>query len=196
MAENTKIEWTDHTFNAWVGCTKIKGKGGAPSACDFCYAEAWAKRAGHPELWNGKRRRTAESYWRQPIKWNAAAEKAGKRARVFCCSLADVFDNQADPQWRADLFALIRATPWLEWQLLTKRPQNILKMVKAAGGLPRNAALGTTTENQKEADRRIPRCRRFRAGKAPSFCARRAKACTGSWSCTRISAASVAILAS
>jgi protein gp37 len=157
MAENSKIEWTDHTFNAWVGCTKIKGKNGAPSACDFCYAEAWAKRTGDPELWNGKRRRTSEANWRAPIRWNAAAEKAGKRARVFCCSLADVFDNQAEPQWRADLFSLIRATPWLEWQLLTKRPQNILKMVKAAGGLPRNAALGATTENQTEADRRIPR---------------------------------------
>lgn len=163
MAENSKIQWTDHTFNAWVGCTKIKGKGGAPSACDFCYAEKWAKRTGQPQLWNGKRRRTTESYWRQPLKWNDAAKKAGKRARVFCCSLADVFDNQVPKQWRADLFALIRATPWLDWQLLTKRPQNIAKMLPPdwGDGYP-NVWLGTTVENETET-RRIVHLLKVRA---------------------------------
>lgn len=150
MGANSAIEWTDHTFNAWVGCTRLS------PACDFCYAESWAKRTGHPELWQGARRRTSAANWREPIKWNKRAEAAGKPARVFCCSLADVFDNQAEPQWRADLFDLIRATPRLEWQLLTKRPMNIMKMCAAAGGLPCNAALGTTTENQNEADLRIP----------------------------------------
>lgn len=150
MAENSKIEWTDHTFNGWVGCTKIS------PACDFCYAETWSKRAGRPQLWNGERSRTSEANWKKPIKWNAAALAAGRRARVFCCSLADVFDNQADPQWRFDLFALIRATPSLEWQLLTKRPQNIIKMSEAAAGLPWNAAIGTTIENQLQATIRGP----------------------------------------
>lgn len=163
MAENSKIEWTDHTFNAWVGCTKVSG------ACDFCYAEGWAKRTGHPELWNGKRRQTSPAYWLQPLKWNAAAEAARKRARVFCCSLADVFDNQAPQEWRNDLFNLIYRTPWLEWQLLTKRPQNILKMVKAAGGLPSNAALGTTTEDQKEANRRVRHLQRAAAKLRPLY---------------------------
>jgi len=150
MAENSKIEWTDHTFNPWVGCTKVS------PACDGCYAEAWAKRTGNAKLWQGERRRTSEANWKQPAKWNAAAQAAGKRARVFCCSLADVFDNQVPPEWRGDLFELIRATPHLEWQLLTKRPQNIVKMCEAAGGLPANAALGTTVENAEELDRRTP----------------------------------------
>lgn len=154
MGENTKIEWARHTFNPWVGCTRLAHPKG--SACDFCYAAAWAKRTGHPELWEGERRRTTESNWRQPIKWNAAAEAAGERHTVFCASLADVFDNQVEPQWRADLFALIRATPHLIWLLLTKRPQNIIKMVESAGGLPWNVALGTTIEDQERANLRGP----------------------------------------
>lgn len=149
MAANTKIEWTDHTFNPWVGCTKLT------PACDHCYAEGWAKRTGNAGLWSGERRRTTVAYWRQPLKWDEAAKAAGKRARVFCCSLADVFDNQVPPEWRTDLLALIRATPWLEWQLLTKRPQNILKMIKP-GDLPDNVALGATCEDQERADQRIP----------------------------------------
>ena len=125
MAENSKIEWTDHTFNPWVGCTKVS------PACDNCYAEAWAKRSGQVEWGNHPRRVTSDSYWRQPIKWNRIAARDGVRRKVFCASLADVFDNQVDPQWRIDLFALINATPWLDWLLLTKRPQNIAKMVFA-----------------------------------------------------------------
>lgn len=154
MAENTKIEWARHTFNPWVGCTKLAHPKG--SACDFCYAAAWAKRTGHPELWEGERRRTTPANWRTPIKWNAAAAALGEHHTVFCASLADVFDNQAEPQWRADLFDLIRATPNLIWLLLTKRPENIVKMVEAAGGLPANVALGTTIEDQERANHRGP----------------------------------------
>src|SRR5690348_13736947 len=105
MAENSKIEWTHHTFNPWVGCTKVS------AACDYCYAEAWAKRSGSPELWNGERRRTSAANWRQPIKWNRNAAERGERHRVFCASLADVFDNQVPTKWRADLWALISDTP-------------------------------------------------------------------------------------
>ena len=57
MGENSKIEWTDHTFNPWVGCTKLT------PACDNCYAEGWARRTGNPDLWNGERRRTAPGNW-------------------------------------------------------------------------------------------------------------------------------------
>ena len=151
MADHTAIEWTDATFNAWVGCTKVS------PACDRCYAEGWAKRTGHPELWAGERRRTTPGYWRQPDKWNRAAAAAGVRKRVFCCSLADVFDNQVPPLWRADLWQLIRDTPSLDWQILTKRPQNIRKMLPLdwGGGYP-NVWMGTTAENQEEAERRIP----------------------------------------
>jgi len=150
MAENSKIEWTDHTFNPWTGCTKVS------AACDHCYAEAWSKRSGHVE-WgpHGTRRRTKT--WGGPVKWNKALEGTGRREKVFCASLADVFDNHKsiERKWRDDLFALIRSTPNLNWLLLTKRPQNIPRFVPDdwGDGYP-NVWLGTTAENQEEFDRR------------------------------------------
>lgn len=156
MAENTKIEWTDHTFNGWTGCTKIS------LGCDGCYAEAWAKRSGTVKWGVGEpRRRTTAANWRLPLKWqaNAAAFMAqhGRRQRVFCSSLADVFDNAVDPEWRADLFRLIEATPDLDWLLLTKRIGNAAQMMFLARGghlplLP-NVWIGATIVNQEEADR-------------------------------------------
>jgi protein gp37 len=166
MAENSKIEWTEHTFNPWVGCTKIS------PGCDHCYAESWAKRAGSPGLWNGARRRTTPQNWRQPLKWNAAAAAAGVRARVFCASLADVFDNLVSSHWRWDLFALIRETPNLDWLLLTKRIGNAREMLNSAAssaldsipGTPSwelapwpNVWIGATVVNQEEAERDIPK---------------------------------------
>lgn len=156
MAENSAIEWTDHTFNPWTGCTKVS------PACDHCYAEGWAKRSGHVE-WgpHGARRRTKPGNWNGPLKWNAEARAKGTRFRVFCASLADVFDNHKsiDVQWRKDLYDLIEKTPHLDWLLLTKRPQNI-KMFAPATWLhdnwPAHVWIGTTVENQEEANRRIP----------------------------------------
>lgn len=147
MGENSKIEWTDHTFNPWVGCTKVS------PGCDHCYAEAWSKRSGLVNWGNHPRRRTSESNWQKPIKWNAEAgtfrREHDYRPRVFCASLADVFDNQAEPSWREDLFALIRECRRLDWLLLTKRPQNILKMLPLDWGDGyRNVWLGVTAENQ------------------------------------------------
>ena len=152
MGENSKIEWCDHTWNPWIGCTKVS------PACDHCYAETFVSgRMGKPELWQGQRHRTAPSTWRQPLAWNRKAAKDGRRARVFCASLADVFDNQVPGEWRADLWQLILATPNLDWLLLTKRPQNLARMLPChfKRDLP-NAWLGTTVENQEEAERRIP----------------------------------------
>ena len=151
MAEHSKIEWTDATFNPWVGCTKIS------PACDNCYAEGWAKRSGSGELWQGARQRTSAENWRKPLAWNKKAAASGENRFVFCASLADVFDNQVPSDWRADLWPLIRATPALTWQLLTKRPQNIAKMLPPDWGTGyANVWLGTTAENQDEADRRVP----------------------------------------
>lgn len=166
MAENSAIEWTDHTFNPWVGCTKV-GPG-----CDHCYAEAWAKRGGTAAgvTWGGQRRRTGEATWRQPLKWNTQAQREGRRFRVFCASLADVFDNQVPDDWRVELFELIRATPHLDWLLLTKRIGNAASMIQAtlacmdigysvpfaAWPWP-NVWLGVTVVNQAEADRDIPK---------------------------------------
>lgn len=159
MAENSAIEWTDHTFNPWEGCQKV-GPG-----CDHCYAETRNARFGSGVARNwgpgAQRRRTSVSNWRKPLRWqtDAAAFLAehGRRQRVFCASLADVFDNAVDPTWRSDLFELIRATPDLDWLLLTKRIGNAATMARAAGGWPANVWLGATIVNQVEADRDIPK---------------------------------------
>lgn len=152
--ERTKISWADYTFNSWTGCTKVS------PGCDHCYAEGWSKRSGHVQ-WgpHGERRRTSPANWRLPLKWDREAERDGKRVRVFCASLADVFDNHPSilPEWRFDLWDLISRTPHLDWLLLTKRPQNIARFLPPNWQKPwPNVWLGTTVENQTEADRRIP----------------------------------------
>lgn len=153
MAENSKIEWTDHTFNPWMGCTKVS------PACDNCYAEVQTgrfKQVGWGP--HAPRKRTSNGYWEVPMKWNRKAEGAENRPRVFCASLADVFDNHKSilPEWREDLWQLIRSTPNLDWLLLTKRPQNIERYLPADWGEGWiNVWLGTTVENQTEAERRI-----------------------------------------
>lgn len=155
MAENSAIEWTNHTFNPWVGCQAVS------PACDNCYAKTLVE--GRMGGNFAERRRTSPNNWNLPLRWNRRAEKEGRRYRVFCASLADVFDNQVSYDWRAELWRLIAATPHLDWLLLTKRPQNIAKMLPAALDMPHgfswplpNVWLGTTVENQEEADRRIP----------------------------------------
>ncbi|KPD17224.1 phage Gp37Gp68 [Burkholderia sp. ST111] len=157
MSENSKIEWTDHTFNPWEGCQKV-GPG-----CDHCYAEARnARFAGGTAINWGQgapRRRTSPANWRKPLAWNAnhAAFFAehGRRQRVFCASLADVFDNAVPAAWRVDLIDLIAETPNLDWLILTKRIGNACTMWPAEP-LP-NVWLGATIVNQEEADRDIPK---------------------------------------
>jgi len=157
MGENSKIEWTDHTMNFWVGCTKVS------PACDYCYAESWAKRAGNPELWTGERRRTTRENWLQPYKWNDRARPGARpawdnhRPRIFTNSLADFFDNQVPAEWRADAWHVIDKTRHLDWLILTKWPQNIAKMLPFKWGDGwSHVWLGTTCENQEVADRNIP----------------------------------------
>jgi protein gp37 len=161
MAENSKIEWTTHTFNPWVGCQKVS------PACEHCYAESWAKRTGQAGLWRGERRRTSASNWKLPLKWNKEAEGTGTRPRVFCSSLADVFEAREElVTWRDNLFDVIRATPNLDWLLLTKRPENLSLMLPVNWQLQPapNVWLGTTVENQAMADKRIPELLSVRAG--------------------------------
>jgi len=189
MGENSAIAWTDHTFNGWVGCTKVS------PGCANCYAEAYDKRVGGGKNRDGVKRlrwgpgaervRTSAVYWKQPLKWNReaaevmAATLQGVRPRVFCSSLADVFDPAARDMWRLELFDLIRRTPSLDWMLLTKRPEQFAPLRTAAidaftrtpdvematvdwlqawvdGSAPSNVWLGVTVENQAEAERRIP----------------------------------------
>ncbi|WP_439634999.1 DUF5131 family protein [Oceanicaulis sp.] len=153
MAEDSGIEWTTHTFNPWIGCTKVS------AACDFCYAEKWDHRFGG-NRWGPHADRTLTKTWPNPRKWNRQADKTGIRPRVFVASLADVFDNHRSilPGWREDLWKLIDETPNLDWLLLTKRPQNIMKMIpeRWRDGLPSHVWIGTTVEDQKSADQRIP----------------------------------------
>ncbi len=211
MAENTAIEWCDHTFNPWQGCTKVS------PGCDNCYAEARQDTRLHAVKWGAGQPRKRTKTWGDPVKWNAQsffecegcgwrgtaadldrdAESASSftagipacplcndmrlqpaRRRVFCASLGDVFDNEVPAAWRADLLMLIRATPNLDWLLLTKRIGNVTRLLAEArellraedrldgwdwlhdwtcGSAPPNVWLGATIVNQQEADRDIPK---------------------------------------
>lgn len=204
MAENSKIEWTHHTFNPWRGCTKVS------PGCANCYAESLSGR--NPKtlgVWgpNGTRVVASEAMWREPVKWDRLAKAAGERHRVFCASLADVFEDWNGPMLdaagvtlvsspifgnrpgdrlrmddvRLRLFRLPTATPNLDWLFLTKRPENIARMMpdakcplcKGKGGwetgaysgdcrcgnglvIRPNVWLGVSVENQAAADERIP----------------------------------------
>lgn len=142
MGTATKISWTDHTFNPWWGCVRVS------PGCEHCYAETFSKRIGQ-SIWgvDAPRRFFGNKHWNEPRKWNAAAEKAGKRARVFCASMADVFEDRRDlDAEREKLYVLIAETPWLDWQLLTKRPANVLKL--APRDILKRVWLGTTAEDQ------------------------------------------------
>lgn len=201
MSANTKIEWADHTFNPWVGCTKV-GLG-----CYNCYAESWAKRSGLVQ-WGPGAARVRTKTWGDPVRWNkqefvecAACAWRGDfrtfmvrdslgfdhsmcprcggvdyvrtRARVFCASLADVFDNEVPDAWRVDLLRLIEKTPNLDWLLLTKRIGNVERLLDNAARLMdevmlwpmKNVWLGITVVNQEEADRDIPKLLQVPAAK-------------------------------
>lgn len=194
MVENTSISWADDTFSPWIGCTKVS------PACDGCYAEHLMDTRMHRVNWgpHGERVRTAPANWKKPLKWDreqaaavqawrtnpfALAETPKPSRFVFCASLADVFDNAVPPEWRRDLFELIRATPHLTWLLLTKRPQNITRLffetlhedqhpdwvVHPHQLWPRNAAIGCTVVTQAEADRDIPKLLAAKAALKPAF---------------------------
>lgn len=161
MAENTKIEWTDSTWNPWIGCGKVS------PGCDNCYAEVSTPARTMKVIWavTGERTRTSVQNWNLPKRWEAKHEeffaKHGRRQRVFCASLADVFDKAAPAEWRIDLWNLIDATPHLDWLLLTKRIGNVERMVPLKwlqpGGWPKNVRIGISVVNQEEADRDIPK---------------------------------------
>jgi protein gp37 len=154
MGKVSAISWTDATFNPWWGCTKVG------PACDLCYSETFDKRVGGDHWGHGKpRRQMSDAYWREPIKWNQLSlQTYGRRMRVFCASMADVFDNEVPPEWRERLWKLIAETPNLEWILVTKRIGNVPKMVPfdwMAHGFPEFVTLCITVANQNEAERDI-----------------------------------------
>ena len=152
MGKESKIEWTTHTFNPWWGCTKVS------PACAHCYAETWAKRTGQ-KVWgdDAPRRFFGDKHWNEPLKWNKEAEGATERPRVFCASMADVFEKRDDlNEQRERLWKLIMATRNLDWLLLTKRPENILEMIPVDWrDMPHaNVWFGTTAENQEQLNKR------------------------------------------
>lgn len=113
----SRISWTDHTHNHWIGCTKVR------TGCENCYACADFDERKHLVKWGigQPRKLTSKTNRLRPLRWNEEAKRLGIRYRVFCSSLSDVFDPEVPDEWRWDLFALIRRTPNLDWMLLTKR---------------------------------------------------------------------------
>lgn len=155
MGANSGIAWTHHTFNPWMGCHKVS------PGCKNCYAEHLVTTRMKLPVWgaNAERKVTSESYWKQPARWDRAAAKAGERHRVFVASLADVFEDRPElVAPRARLFALVEATPNLDWLLLTKRPENMVRLAPTMWSKrwPNNVWAGTTTEDQERTNERIP----------------------------------------
>lgn len=150
MGRNSRIEWTDHTFNPWIGCQKVS------EGCKYCYAERdftrkerWANTWGPPGA--SERLRTSEHNWHEPLRWNKIAAEAGRVDFVFCASLCDVFeDNPVLKEWRCDAFDIMRATPNLVWLVLTKRPGNAVEFFSLYPEyLTGNVWLGVSIEDKE-----------------------------------------------
>jgi protein gp37 len=161
MAEISGISWTDATFNPWIGCTKVSV--GEFGACEHCYAERDNDTRFHWVTWGPgqPRKRTSEANWKKPLTWNRQHHEFYSihrhHRRVFCASLADVFDNEVDQAWRDDLWTLIDATPNLRWILLTKRIGNATNMIpdmwQERAYWPEHVGLMSTIVTQDEWDR-------------------------------------------
>ena len=153
MAKHSPIEWTHHTFNPWWGCVKVS------TACKHCYAESFSNRFHKGKYWGARseRRLFGDKHWSDPLGWNDEAEKEGVRRRVFCASMADWAEDRSDlDESRLQLYALIEQTPWLDWLLLTKRIEHVSSVSPWGNHWPDNVWLGTTVENQKYAELRVP----------------------------------------
>jgi protein gp37 len=157
MGENSNIAWTNHSFNPWIGCTKV-GPG-----CEACYAESNNARytADHvaPNWGPGApRRRTAAANWAKVLKWDRDARLSGVRPWVFCASLADVFDNEVDAAIRSDLWELVLGCKYLRWQFVTKRIGNAAKMLPVDWAANfQHCGIVATTVTQEECDRDLPK---------------------------------------
>ena len=142
MGSETKIQWTDYTFNPWIGCSKVH------TGCKNCYAEADMADRRKRVVWgpNGTRSKTSEQYWRQPITWNAKQQividtmaegremglpdpdRLPRRPRVFCASLADVFED-----WRTETHVGIIVNHKGEQLCINDKDQNIKTYAEWAG---------------------------------------------------------------
>lgn len=170
MAENSKIEWTVHTWNPWIGCTQVS------PACDDCYAMVMMDHRYGKVRWGAgeDRKRTSPHNWKEPFRFQRMAAAAGRVDTVFCLSLGDIWDNEVDALWRHQAFDVMRQTPNLTYLLLSKRIGNAIKMCDVARNgssavLPENAALGATMVNQEEWDRDEPKLREAKRVLGPRF---------------------------
>lgn len=158
-----KDKWWHTTFGPWWGCVRVPGKTQddgttSPSGCDNCYAAAFAKRVGQ-DVWGAKndRRFFEDPYWARPLKWDQLAKQQGARGKIFCASMADVFEQRLDlVPHRNRLFKLVHQTAQLDWMIPTKRPQNIKRLLPPDFVYPHNLWLGTTVCHQHDAEKRIP----------------------------------------
>lgn len=157
MSDRTGIAWCDATVNFWWGCTEVS------PGCDNCYARVLAahKPVGRPARiakWGPREDRV--DIWGAGVlvsKLQNRAKREGRRLRVFTNSMSDFFDNAVSPERRAWAWDRIAETPELDWLVLTKRPQNITKMLPSSWPYGfSHVWLGVSAENQEEADRRIP----------------------------------------
>jgi protein gp37 len=156
LPDGSSQQLPGYTFNPWLGCMKIVPE------CRYCYAEEltarWGRKVWGPSL-TTERSITSIAYWKQPLTWNREAQAQGHRRSVFCASLADVFeDHPGVGQARTRLWGLIEQTPWLNWLLLTKRPENMVTMTPPswANQWPDNAWAGTSAGTQAIANRNVP----------------------------------------
>lgn len=182
MSDTTTIEWATHSWSPWEGCTQVS------AGCANCYAATRNHRFGMDNWGKGKpRRRTSAAYWKQPLRWDREKRESKdtchiQRPRVFP-SLCDWLDDEVPIEWLADFLRLINDTPNLDWLLLTKRPENFVKRLDKVwstlpatdrvhdliepwllhGQFPANVWLGTSVENQRCADERIPQLLRIPA---------------------------------
>ena len=150
MGKETSISWTDATFNPWMGCVKVS------DGCKFCYAEAFTKSRMGKNLWGADaERQVTKGPWKEVVKWNVEARRTGVRKRVFCASLCDVFeDHPTANATREALWGLIRRCEMLDWQLLTKRPENFARFLPDdwGDGYP-HVWLGVSVEDMRVAHR-------------------------------------------
>lgn len=138
--KQTKIEWTDFSWNPWQGCKKVS------PACDNCYMFRDKKRYGQK---GSDIYRSSKTTFNKPLKMEAGS-------KVFTCSWSDFFLAEAD-EWRDDAWDIIRKTPHLIYQILTKRPENIKdRLPEDWDENFSHVWLGVTAENQEMANKRIP----------------------------------------
>lgn len=162
----TKILWATHVWNPIIGCSPVS------EGCEKCYAARYATRhAGNPATpnyhavlgeeiargghWTGVTRLLSDVL-AQPLRWRKP------RGRVFVCSMGDLFHEATSFEWVDEVLRMIKRVPASTFLLLTKRPRRVIRYLEWRSGftnqtgLPFNAWLGVSAENQRCAEERVP----------------------------------------